>query len=81
MRPDEIASTSRAWTSGTTSLPETMAMSAPAVIAFSAASACVSVLAMAPMPSESVMTRPLNPSVPRSSPVIAAEERLAGSPS
>ena len=78
-----IASTSRAWTSRTTAA-ETMAMSAPAVIAFSAASACVSVPGDGSHAQRvGAMTRPLNPSVPQfcGSPVIAAEERLAGSPS
>ncbi len=54
-------------------------MSAPATMAFSAACACVSVAAIAPIPSESVMTSPSKPSVPRSSPVMAAFDRLAGS--
>ena len=79
MRSSMIASVRRSCAAAATSVPDSSATSAPARIAASAASSWGVVSTIAPMPSESVTTRPSKPWRPRSSSVIAARDSDAGS--
>ena len=81
MPPEVMASVISWWAGPTTSVPDSSAMSAPAAMARRAASSWGTVLTTAPIPRLSVITSPSNPWRPRSSSVIAARERLAGSSS